>query len=160
MQPLKIPTHDEIEAAIDLAEKGNLGKAFGLLNSKGMATGSANDIAAKLAAKHPPPPAQHGHGFSEGLYRDVLEDESREMHSRASWCTREVYAKVAMSQKPGLAADQWGWRLKEHLGPLMQVVEIGDLLMESIIVPILDGLPIRRGGLCLMGGSLIAQWKK
>ena len=49
------------------------------------------------------------------MYDDMQADvTAHEKHSR-DWVTRENFAKVCTAQKPAMAADQWGCRMKEHL---------------------------------------------
>ena len=57
--------------------------------------------------------------------------------------TRESIADFASRYKAGTAADQWGWRIREHLGPLLKDPEVCEVLTEYI----LNLKPLLRGDL-------------
>jgi hypothetical protein len=74
--------------------------------------------------------------------------------------TRATIAEFARRYKAGTAADQWGWRIREHLGPLLRDPKVGEVLTEYILKPLLRGDLPDFERKTLIGGRLYAIPKK
>jgi ribonuclease HI len=139
--------------AVALVKAGNASKGVRLLTSAGPAKGSVETIVEELKTKHPQPLAE-----SEGL---VLSDLSaQDLLSSREYIDEKFDQSAVMKAArsiPALgSADQWGWRGREHLLPLLKVHELGELLTEYVFKAIILGrLPARFRGY-LAGASLIA----
>jgi hypothetical protein len=68
---------------------------------------------------------------------------------------RESLAKIANSALAGKAADQWGWRTREHLAPLLNNEAVGDCLVKYVFTPIALGTAPAKTDDHLIGGKLL-----
>jgi hypothetical protein len=139
--------------AVALVRAGNASKAVRLLTSAGPAKGSVAEIVEELSAKHPQPLAE-----AEGLLLSEL--PAHDLLSSREYIDEKFDLSAVMKAARSIPAlgsqDQWGWRGREHLLPLLKVFELGELFTEYVFKAIILGrLPDRFRGY-LAGASLIA----
>eukprot|EP00961_Rhodomonas_salina_P284147 3840687-Rhodomonas_salina.1 len=95
------------------AQRGNLSKAHSILTSIGIANGSDDELVELLQAKHTPPPPNAQPMPACGHLVHLDHDTVK------TWLQRGELASQAGSTLAGNAGDQWGWRAREHLAPLL-----------------------------------------
>ena len=142
----------KVRKAEAAARAGNMSKARSVLVGAGVST-SATALD-EMREKHPAAPlstlpAQN----PDPCLSDEEEDKLLKVMSRVSLC------KLAESAPAGGAPDQWGWQAREHLGPLLANQEVGQLLVDQILVPLSVGYVPPMYAHIYSGGRLIAMSK-
>ncbi len=110
------------------ASKVILHKAHTILTSNGMAAGDQQTID-DLLARHPT--SKH---LPSTFPKPEIPDQQQPFGLSA-----QHFMKALQSLKPLKARDQWGWRLREHLMPLLLHDKCGELFVALILVPIANG---------------------
>ena len=145
-------TAAKVRKAQDSARLGALSKARSILAGAGVST-SANALE-EMREKHPeaPLPILPAENPDPCLSEDEVAKLTRVM-SRESLCT------LAERAPPNGAPDQYGWQARETLAPLLANAEIGQLLVDLILVPLSQGYVPPMYSHIYAGGRLIAMSK-
>eukprot|EP00961_Rhodomonas_salina_P257496 3479831-Rhodomonas_salina.1 len=154
------PPHEDDDVAqctkdtMKYAHCCNLSKAHSILTSIGIANSPDDKLVELLQAKHPPPPPDAPPVPSSGHLVHVDRD------CFSHWLSREELATHAGCTLSGNAGEQWCWRAREHLAPLLHDVYISECLQSHVFKPIIhsDFLPITNDH--LIRGKLFALCKK
>eukprot|EP00961_Rhodomonas_salina_P071675 962564-Rhodomonas_salina.1 len=136
------------------AQLGNLSKAHSILTSISITNCSDDELVDLLQAKHPPPPpnAQPMPACSHLVQLDH--------NAVKTWLSRGELVSQAGCTLAGKADDQWGWRAREHLAPLLHNDYIGEYLVSHVFEPKIQGYFLPLTDDHLIGGKLFALRKK
>ena len=85
--------------------------------------------------------------------------DEEEVEKLAKVMSRVSLCKLAESAPAGGAPDQFGWQAREHVGPLLADQEVGQLLVDQILVPLSIGYVPPLYAHIYSGGRLIAMSK-
>ena len=149
--------HARVFAATDAARNGNLSKARRILTTAGV---SRDPFAVQeMQDKHPSPerelmmPAKEAIQSISAVAQNATEEERLEIERALS---RPNFAKIAQSAPANSSADQWGWRMRELLAPLLQNKVMGQLITDVILLPLADGYLPNAYAEIYRGGKLLA----
>lgn len=128
---LVLSVDERVQAAEACVRQGaSLRKARALLTSAGFAQGDVSEILADLRKRNP-----------TASIEDAVEESAASSIPRCDISlSREHYLKVARKAKPLKACDQWGWREREHLLPLLYDGKCGDLFVDIVLNPLARGV--------------------
>lgn len=139
----------KMKRAFDCMRVGNLSKGVRILVGNGVsAEPQAYD---ELLAKHPQdvPPAS----FAPDYVIPALSPEEEEARDRLM--STANLAKVAGNFPAESHPDQWGWRAREYLSPLLHDPELGPLVRDILILPRCNNKLPALHGEYYRGGCLI-----
>ena len=142
-----------LEQAKLCIRRGNLSKGARILTGQG----TVNDVAAytELQAKHPGdvPPATFPADY---VLPELDEEQERELERL---CSTANMARVAGAFLAESHPDQFGWRTREYIAPMLNAPGLGALVNEIFILPHLHGKLPAKFVECYRGGKLIALSK-
>ena len=143
----------KLQQATQCIRAGNLSKGARILTGNGISMDP--DAHKELEAKHPQnvPTTVFSPDWAPLPLSSQQELELEHLLS-----TRNL-ARVAGAFAAESHPDQWGWRAREYIAPLLQTPELGDLIVEVLIMPRhTESLPHLYGE-CYRGGKLLALSK-
>lgn len=146
-------TSRQVQRATECIRAGNLSKGGRILTGAGTSTDP--EAYTELVAKHPQdvPPAFFAPGYAPPA---ICTQDERDLDFLTS---PENLARVACSVSAHSHPDQFGWRLREFIGPLLHDPALGPLMIEVLIQPRVKGILPQGHGDCYRGGCLIALSK-
>lgn len=151
----RLPTSDatKIKQGIQYIRSGNLSKGVRTIVGEGISKDP--HALTEMKAKHPQeaPCAT----FPEGYAPEPLSEHDE---GQVEWhLTTRNLARIAGAFPAQSQPDQWGWRSREYIAPLLHAPGLGDLMVEVLIMPRHLGTMPDMYGECFRGGKLIALSK-
>lgn len=145
--------HIKLQRANKCIRQGNLSKGARILSEEGVSMDP--NAHAELLAKHPQQAqvASFPVGYVAPPISELKESEFEKLTSVAN------LARVAGSFPAESHPDQWGWRPREYIAPLLHDPGVGELIADILIRPRYEGLLPQRYAECYRGGLLIALSK-
>lgn len=143
----------QLKQATRCIRAGNLSKGARLLTGGG--TSADPQAYMELQEKHPQdvPPAFFAPDYVPPAISSQQADEFDHLLSTAN------LARVAGTFPAESHPDQWGWRAREYISPLLHDPELGELIRACFILPRCNGKLPQLHGECYRGGCLIALSK-
>ena len=142
-----------LEQAKVCIKRGNLSKGARLL----IGQGTVNDVEAfnELQIKHPQdvPPASFPADYAPP---ELSEQQEKELERL---CSVSNLARVAGAFPAESHPDQFGWRVREYIAPMLHSPGLGELIRDILIAPRLQGILPAKFAECYRGGKLIALSK-
>lgn len=142
-----------VKQAMRCIRAGNLSKGARLLTGGG--TSADPEAFLELQEKHPQnvPPASFAPDYEFPALTPQQEGELANLLSTAN------LARVAGNFSAESHPDQWGWRAREYISPLLHDPELGELISEILVLPHCNGMLPQLHGANYKGGCLIALSK-
>ena len=142
-----------VKQATRCIRAGNLSKGARLLAGGG--TSADPHAFLELQEKHPQnvPPASFASDYMVPALTSQQEEEVEHLLSTAN------LARVAGNFSAESHPDQWGWRAREYISPLLHDPELGELIRETLVFPRCKGMLPQLHGERYKGGCLIALSK-
>jgi hypothetical protein len=145
----------KIQQAIKCIRRGNLSKGARILSGNG--TSKDPDAHNEMVAKHPQT-SQHAQ-FPADFVLEPIEDLEIDHYELERHFSTANLARVASSFPAESHPDQWGWRTREYIAPLLHAPGVGEILVEVLLRPRREGTILEHNGKCYKGGKLIALSK-
>jgi hypothetical protein len=142
-----------VKQATRCIRAGNLSKGARLLTGGG--TSADPQAFSELQEKHPQDvsPALFAPDYSFPAISSQKEEELEHLLSTAN------LARVAGTFSAESHPDQWGWRAREYISPLLHDPELGELIRVTMVMPRCNGTLPQLHGESYKGGCLIALSK-
>jgi hypothetical protein len=144
----------KVQQAMKCIRRGNLSKGARILYGNG----SSKDPHAynEMVSKHPQnvEPAK----FPDDYVPEPIIEEER-LRELDKLLSLENLARVANNFPAESHPDQWGWRPREYIAPLLHAPIVGDILVDVLIRPRREGSLPKSLAECYRGGLLIALSK-
>lgn len=148
-----LATRDKVQRANKCIRRGNLSKGARILTGNGVSKDP--NAYNEMVAKHPQDvsPAIFPSDYTPPPVPEFKEQELEWLLSTAN------LARVAGAFPAESHPDQWGWRPREYISPLLHDPGVGELVVETLIRPRYEGKLPKLYGECYRGGKLIALSK-